>query len=65
MKELKAIINNQDFIGIINKIQKEHINSKIYSMLLSVYLNKNLLFIYIYVNFRKGLKKIKKLGEKE
>ncbi len=64
-KELKTIINNQDFISIINKIQKEYINSKIYSILLSMYLNKNLLFIYIYVNFRKVLKKIKKLGEKE
>ena len=64
-KELKTIINNQDFISIINKIQKEYINSKIYSILLSMYINKNLLFIYIYVNFRKVLKKIKKLGEKE
>ena len=64
-KELKTIINNQDFISIINKIQKEYINSKIYSILLSMYINKNLLFIYIYVIFRKVLKKIKKLGEKE
>lgn len=64
-KELKAIINNQDFINIINKINKKYINSKIYSILLSMYINKNLLFTYMYVNFRKWLKKIKKSGEKE
>ena len=64
-KELKMIINNQDFINIINKIRKDYINSKIYSILLSMYLNEKILLIYMYIDFRKILKKIKKLGEKE
>ena len=64
-KELKTIINNQDFINTINKINKKYINSKIYSILLSMYINKKILFTYMYVNFRKWLKKMKKSGEKE
>lgn len=63
-KELKITINNTDFINIINQIQKEHIDIKIYSILLSMYLSRNLLFIYLFIYFRKVLKKIKKLGEK-
>lgn len=63
--ELKKVMNNDNFINVLNKIQKDNIDRKIYSILFNMYKNRNLLFLYVYINFRRVLKKIKNLGEKE
>lgn len=63
--ELNEVIDNPDFFKIIGKIEKSHINSKIYLILFNMYKSKNIIIIYIYIFFRRILKKIKELGERE